>query len=391
MATPAPGPLPAIDVVCAGSPREMGLAQGEALRSRIHAARRALAELEAFRLEQPWWLPYPLFLRYAESKAKGMLAETLAKGNPAIFARLQGISAASGLRPAGLYLMNALEAFMASVAGKTRVPPAAACSAVAVRGSRSATGEPIIARNFDYLPLVRPFYALRDSRPTGGFRAIEFFAAPQVGAIDGINEKGLCVTYNYAHALDHASNWSPISLAITDALATCTTAAEAVKRIEASPRWGAGLLMLADAEGDIVSLELSSSRSEIRRPAAGIDLLHHTNHFQSSKTREVEVSPEAVFIDKAPRPLRGRRVLDSALRRTARFEELVVNRVAYSPEDLTTLMSDHVGGDLEKGSTICMHGDYWNTTATMLYFPRRRAMRISYTSACQAAYREFSL
>jgi len=31
-------------------------------------------------------------------------------------------------------------------------------------------------------------------------------------------------------------------------------------------RWGAGLLMLADAEGDLASLELSSTRSQLRRP-----------------------------------------------------------------------------------------------------------------------------
>src|ERR1039457_4392659 len=47
-------------------------------------------------------------------------------------------------------LMNAMEAFIGSVEGRTVAPPPGACSALAVRGTRSRTGEPIIARNFDY-------------------------------------------------------------------------------------------------------------------------------------------------------------------------------------------------------------------------------------------------
>ena len=49
-------------------------------------------------------------------------------------------------------LFNALEPVLSSVGGCTACP--GACSAVAVRGSRSITGEPMVARNFDYLPLI---------------------------------------------------------------------------------------------------------------------------------------------------------------------------------------------------------------------------------------------
>ena len=40
-----------VEMICAGTPREMGLAQGAAARPKIHAARLALAELEAFRIQ----------------------------------------------------------------------------------------------------------------------------------------------------------------------------------------------------------------------------------------------------------------------------------------------------------------------------------------------------
>lgn len=41
-------------------------------------------------------------------------------------------------------------------------------STVAVRGSRSSTGGPVIAKNFDYLPQIQPYYILRESKPQGG-------------------------------------------------------------------------------------------------------------------------------------------------------------------------------------------------------------------------------
>ena len=47
-------------------------------------------------------------------------------------------------------LFNALEPVLSSVGGCIACP--GACSAVAVRGSRSITGKPMVARNFDYLP-----------------------------------------------------------------------------------------------------------------------------------------------------------------------------------------------------------------------------------------------
>ena len=61
---------PVIDVVCAGTPFEMGREQGTKLRGRILAALDSVAELEAFRLQQPRWMPFVVFRRLAEHKAK---------------------------------------------------------------------------------------------------------------------------------------------------------------------------------------------------------------------------------------------------------------------------------------------------------------------------------
>ena len=108
-------------------------------------------------------------------------------------------------------------------------------------------------------------------------RSLEFITAPMAGTIDGVNEAGLCITYNYAFTLDRPNQPAGmISMAISEALASCRTVAEAAEWITSRPRWGGGLLMLADATGDIASLEFSSTRSQLRRPAgdADFDLSH---------------------------------------------------------------------------------------------------------------------
>ena len=154
--------------------------------------------------------------------------------------RIEGIAKGAEVSPNTIYFFNGLEALMASVEGRVRIPAlSAACSAIAIRGDRSTTGQPMIGRNFDYLPIVQPFYALRESHPPNGMRSLEFFTAPLAGAIDGVNEAGLCITYNYAFTIDKPPQpFGVISMAISEALARCRTVVDAANWIS-SHRAGA--------------------------------------------------------------------------------------------------------------------------------------------------------
>jgi len=369
----------------------MGLAQGTTLQSKIRAARQdVLSQLEAFRLQQPKYLPYRLYRWMAEHRAGELVARSLSRDYPAMMERLHGLAQGAGLRPSTVYLLNVLEPLL-SAAGDCTVCPAA-CSAVAVRGKRSATDEPIIARNFDYLPLVQPYYVVRESRPKGKLRALEFTTAPLAGAVDGMNEAGLCITYNYAFTIDApAPAAAPISMVISEALERCRTVAEAVAWIAARPRWGGGLLMLADASGDIASFELSSTRSELRRPAPGEDALFHTNAFSSPQMLAVQVPWEAVYTNRAPTALRGRRLHESSEARDRRFQQLLGEMEVLAADDLARVMSDHGASGTPTDLTPCVHGAYWQTTASLQLFPRSRRMRVAYQNACQAQYAELAL
>jgi hypothetical protein len=387
---PRPAPPVRIDVKCSGDPFEIGRRQGVALREKLGLIPAMLHQLEAFRLPKPGWMPFPIYRWLAVRKGARMLLEPLRQQQPEMLKRLEGIAVGAGVKLSLLMLCNVLEPLLASVRGRYVTPPLGGCSAVAVRGARSATGEPMIARNFDYLPLLQPLYSLRATRPAGGFRSLDFIAAPLAGAIDGINEHGLCITYDYAFVVDEPPKPAvPISMAISLALERCRTVAEAANLIATRPRWGGGLLMLADATGDIASLELSNSRAQLRRPAAGEDLVFHSNAFCTAPMREVQVPDDAIFTSLVPTALRNTCVLESSRVRNARFEELLARYSQFTAHDLAVVMSDHGPDGQQSHLSPCVHSDYWFTTATMQFFPVSRRLRIDYASACQANYQDF--
>lgn len=384
-------PPPSIVCRCAGDASAMGLAQGRPLRRQLAEARRMLRYLEAFRSEQPHWLPYPLFRRLAEYRCGNALVPALRQVSPSMLERLRGIASGADLPLRSVCLMNALEAFLSSVRGRTVTPPLGGCSSVAVCGSYSENGEPMVAKNFDYLPLVQPFFILRECRPQRGLRSLEFTVAPLAGAVDGVNEAGLCITLDYAFATDVAAPAPLITMVIAEALGRCKSVSEAAEFIMAQPRWGAGMLMLADASGELAALELTNTRSALRRPAPGQDWLLFTNVCRCTATCAVQVPEAALFSERVPVPLRGKPVLRWHEERARRLEELVQAQKPINRDRLAAIMADHGPRGVADGSSPCVHTDYWRTTACLQWFPARRSVRASYTTACEAEYVELAL
>jgi len=381
-----------IEVLAEGDPMDMGLQQGARLRNKIKSTAQVIEQLYGFRTLQPAWMPYSLYRRIAERKARRFLEAPLKRDFADGYQRLTGISKGSGVSLNMLHLIHALEPMLADIRRCTVVPAFGACSAVAVRGRRSATGEPMIARNFDYLPVVQPLYTMRESRPRTGFRSLDFTIAPFAGAVDGMNEKGLCITYDYAYTADFSgTGTAPISVLISEALQRCATVAEAAEWISSRPRWGGGLLMLADPSGDIASLELSNTRSELRRPCGDSDVLFHTNSFFAPAMKEVEMAEGARYTDLAPPPLRGRRIHESADVRNRRLAHLLEGSEPLDAAALGRVMADHETGGKPGDTSICKHSDYWNTTASLQLFPASRRMHVAFDSACRAKYEEFGL
>jgi hypothetical protein len=375
----------------ADRPWDVGYALGVALRTQIAAIVEDLPSYEVFRVQQPWWMPYSFYARLSEWRAHDLLRPSIAATYPELEERIAGMAAAVGVRVETLYLFHALEAMYTSFDAVECALPLAGCSALAANGLRTSTGEPMVQHNFDNVSLRESPLVLRERREAGKYRSIEFGIAPLSGAIDGINEYGLAITYNFAWTTEPGPPAPPVSMAISQALDSCRDVGEAVRFITRRVRCGGSMLMLADASGQVARLELSGKRLAVERLQNSEGYLFHSNTYRSAALKEIEVSPETRFSACAPQPLQGQRVLESAEKRDARMAELMPSRFALTPDDLAQLMADHGTDEQPDGNTICMHGDHWSTLAALQFFPRRRMVRVAWGPACAAIFAEFAL
>lgn len=382
--------IPKLDVICGGTSREFGEQLGDGLRDRIAATTQSLAEYEPFRVQQPWWLPFDWYQQWSEWWAMSSLKEPIANAFPHIPERLEGMAAGAQVRLATLYLFHAFESLVIATDTADAPRPLAACSAIAVPRASATDHRTILAHNLDGVDLLGVSLVLRENRHAGQYRSLGLTCAPLSGIVDGINEHGLSVTYNWAFAIDCLQMAAPVSVAIDDALANCRSVEQAVKRITARPRHGGAMLMLADAEGDIASLELSNQRFHLRRPHHNRPLFH-SNQYRSREMQAAQVRRCATYSNHAVQALRGRRVFSSPEQRDHRLRQLLRERRSFSPASLTELLADHGRDQIPSDDTICMHGELWTTQASIQLVPAKRLLRLSYGPACEAKHVEFAL
>ena len=382
--------LPVVDLTCSGTPFEMGFAQGTALREKIRESLDTIAGLEAVRLMKPPGMPFRVFRFLAELKSARFLKRAFAAAPLAAEQRLQGIAQGAGVAYRRLAFCNAVEAVLSDLEPITFVPTEAGCTAIAVTQSATESGAPIVAHNFDYLPAIQPYYFIRRSEPDGLLRSVELGVTVAPGAVTGINEAGLAIACNYAFATDKNRPAPTITMAIAEALSRCKSVDETVEFFSQTPRVGGGLLMLGDADGTIASLEVSNRRLKRRDPEPEQDYLGHTNRYCSPFMCSIELHPHATHGDRAPEVLRGRRVHKSSELRDADLERLLGSSERLDSDGVQRIMSDHGPTGEASADTICMHGEYWHTTASLQLFPAERRLRASFSPTCVAEYVDYS-
>ena len=380
MSVEQPGPSVAV-IGCSGGWAQRARQQGEQLAPFIQRARDTMHGLEAVQSHRPGWLPRPLFRRLAEGSARRFVRRSLGKDDRNILDALHNLAGGAGLSASSVVMMNLLESRLGLVEVNEARPGLGACTAVAVKGSQHG---PHVSRNLDQLNELVDYYVVRRNEPTGGYRYLSMTTAPTLGTVDGVNERGLAITYNYAFAVSRSTAGPPLSINIQEALERCATVREAVQLLLARPRLNGGLLMLVDATGDAASLELADTVGVAVRPTPGETALVHTNFFSAESLQREQVTVDAVYGDDAPRPLRGISVRESASRRLARMKSLLSGRRQLEPDEALSLLADHGGEGEGDPNTLCMHGPYWETTATVQMLPAERTLRVSLGHRCRA-------
>jgi hypothetical protein len=358
--------------------------------SEVRSALDAIATLEAVRLAKPRFVPRFAHLRCAEYFATRYLRRAFRTASLSAEERLKGIAAGANVAVSKIALCAGLEPVLSDLRRASCVPLAQGCSSIAIAGEAAADGTPLLAHNFDYLPAIQPFYVIRRSSPREGLRSIEFTLMPLPGAISGLNEAGLAVTCNYAYAADsHGVAGPPITMLISEALLRCRTISELSMYLQQTPRSGGGLLLAADESGRIAALEISNTLVRKCDPVRG--RLFRSNRYRHPELASHEIAADACYGNRAPVALRGQRIHESADRRDATLEQLLHSRERFAAADLRTVMSDHGPNRQPSAHSICVHSDYWHTTASIQIAPAERVLRAAFSPTCIAEYESFSL
>lgn len=160
------------------------------------------------------------------------------------------------------------------------------CSTLVVGKDRSAGGEVLFGRLFDWQPSkgLADRAAVIVFRPKGKRAFASVTLAPITGVISGMNDAGLCVTLNeiaLKSSKDKAKfdiDGVPTLFVFRRVLEECSTVAEAEKLVRSMKRTTTCCMTLADETGGAV-FEITPKTVEVRTPTGGV--LGCTNSFVS--------------------------------------------------------------------------------------------------------------
>ncbi|MBL8865504.1 MAG: hypothetical protein KF873_08345 [Gemmataceae bacterium] len=158
------------------------------------------------------------------------------------------------------------------------------CSTVIVEPGRSATGNTIFARNFDWMNSkgIDRHTLVVVWKPKGKKAFATITISPLSGCVSGMNEDGLAVTINEIHlkqSKDKPSfNWkgTPTLALFRRVLEECSTVAEAEALLRKAERTSTSCMTACDAKGGAV-FEITPKTIVARK--AKNDVCCCTNHF----------------------------------------------------------------------------------------------------------------
>ena len=368
-----------------GTAAERGKQQGAAARDQIGPSFEALAAL-------------PLFPRWLAAGARRWLVETASDAVGRYYLRrhrellrarlagrnldwLEGMALGSGAPAHQLYGLNAFELESAHLGFSY------GCTSLGLAGSHTTDGRVRLVYNHDFPPPFSRFLRIRRSRPSEGLASLAVTYPTLVGAVAGLNEAGLAMSYNQAYATDLARRPPAtfVTMVLQECLDRCRSVGEALEHILATPVTNGAMLTLVDTAGDRAVVEMSAGLRLVRRERED-RILYTFNKYRLAETSAVEVPVGAVTTGIAA----GYDVHRCNLTRERRFLEMDQTR----PRDdaaLFALMADHDGGRGDE-DTICRHDDPMSETIlSAILDPGAGTIRAIFGRACTGEPTTFGL
>ncbi|PZG13342.1 C45 family autoproteolytic acyltransferase/hydolase [Nonomuraea aridisoli] len=258
-----------------------------------------------------------------------------------IAAMLEGLAAGAGRPIEHITALNARTEMLYGTGYRDE-----GCTSVAVLPKHTRTGHTLLAQNWDWHPEQGPVTFLLATRDTEGFAVITLAEAGML-AKSGLNSAGLGVCANLLVSdRDTGGDGVPYHYLLRGVLQS-RTMSEAHRKALDVPRISSGNLLIADAGGEAIDLEVAPGVFGTLLPQDG--LITHSNHFQCALPlvdRKAATSALTLL-----RPTRARHLLeDAAAARTLELGDIVAAlRDHYSHPDG---ICRHVNPEVEKGQEV---------------------------------------
>lgn len=377
-----------------GSYYDMGFQQGEYFAEDIKVSFDRFIKSKAIKSIKPAFLPNFIFSKLLKTvlykKWKKPIEILLADYSQ----RIKGISDGSKTDIADLYVIQSIEVMADDVSyflkNNKDVIPTMGCSSICVLPNLFYGNELVLAKNFDYLSEFLDDQVVRISQPKNGYKSIELTYKQLAGCHDGMNEKGLVVLYNYGLSIEKVQTRIPITILVQQLLERCATVEEAVMLIKTFRYPNGAILTLADVSNNAVCVELTPEHIGFRKPKDGI--LIATNFYLSEEVKNYDIPYNAYFKKKGlPKELKNKRVHQSSQERYLRILELLNKKNRFSLDTIEEILKDHKGKHLGDDDTICRHGELISTQASVIFYPKKRKLKVCFGTPCNNKYVEFGL
>lgn len=247
-----------------GTPHERGRIHGERARARIERSLANYARLFAFHA-MPWT---------EAQRAAAPYRDVIGNFDAGLLAELEGIARGAGRPFAEILALNVRTEIMP--AQFMTGADAGECTAIAVRPQASASGEPLLAQNWDWVGAQREAVILLRVRADRGPSFLTLTEAGMLAKI-GLNEAGFGVCLNILRSVfDEGETGIPVHVLLR-ALLGRESVADAVAFASRLAFGGSSNVLCADRDGDSANLEFSPKGLRVVRGEGG--MLCHTNHF----------------------------------------------------------------------------------------------------------------
>lgn len=350
-------PLPVIEI--AGSAHIRGQQQGEGCRAKNVAAVAHYREIISKAIGITWEEAVRearKFLPYAE------------EAFPSYVEELRGLAEGAGLSFHEVWTLNCYEGLTVThqqVWG---------CTCMAVRDDQTRDGHVLLAHNEDWSSVDSENVYLVRARPDDGPPFIGMTYGPLLVNI-GLNAEGIGVAINSVYPTDGRVGVPRILC--SRAVLNARTIGQAIRACVPKLRAGGYAYLLADANGELYSIETSATMHAIAYGEDG--WLVHTNHYLAPKMQAIEepgpYSSSSVRLNRASRLLRAK-----------------LGQV--SVENLQAILRDHVNYP----NSICVHGDPSDqpyerdiTLASLIMDLTERVMWAAPGPPCQSEYEVYGL